>query len=993
MRKAGTAAFMLALLLIPTYAHAQTSQIVLLDTFGEFNRDEHVFVFGQVSQVVPDLYVIIQMVNPNGDLCHIQQLKPLSDGHFITGSTNLSGSICGIPGTYDVRVFYGDFLNTGSFSLRPERVHVSTDDEYLILATNLVDEKIGSVETEGSIQTSEYRDRMDQIRSTPSSQTAIAQLNALYSDLLSVSFDSSDLFALEPKFRPAIEASLDTTNNMSSSSVIDQEGAKVIRDKVYSAMFYVHLGNDARAIGELNDVYVQITNVDPQKVPSQQTPTYEDLNQLLLGMMTKSNSIMNRDLKEEIGFIFARGTGPIYSNELGMLLDIITKTRTLDTTLRQDDALTLQIRTEWASLRESLLRQNTLEKFIESKDSVDKLFDAAILLRNLDRVDRFVSMDPQPELSALIEPRLNDLMTRLQLASSPDEILSAQQEILDMRNVIEISTRIITTVEFSKTNNADPQLVASFESLLDRIRVVTTLNEVLEVISEFDRTINDLREKRSPLSTLKFEYEKMRTKAELQADYESLVTINNALRAINTAIELEKGNPIVNRMDKIEILLTWASQQQPIVDAKLSSYSKDAHKIRAGDILQRAQSLENLVQLGMTHNRFLPGYVDYVDTVKERLSVSRNLVVGGDLDGADSMVRDLFAEWQQISNRYSEDPFGSDVGYSADEIKRIEYRKKIGAMSDFATHFYNADFAEHVDEFDKLRQEAYDLTAYGNFVDADSKVREMRNFLADRLEMSDRKIIFDISYDPERQIWVMSGAVDKQVMDRREPLYLTVYDMKGDIHSTLRFMDTKHGELYTQWHAPSQPGLYVVLLQYQNNQASQIIDVPEKTVPVFSSSDIRNVDYAREYGELKSFVSTFGGANYQANKASYDAVMNEAEAALNNKDFSTSQAKITELQNLIERYLPNRSRTAVIDANVDNGRLYLSGAIQKTLAFSEDIYIDVFNQRGEKVDEIRLKDSTSGLFNHVSSKNYTSGIYVAQLQYHDLLVSDFFRVR
>ncbi|MEM3089359.1 MAG: hypothetical protein QXY22_02200, partial [Candidatus Nitrosotenuis sp.] len=68
------------------------------------------------------------------------------------------------------------------------------------------------------------------------------------------------------------------------------------------------------------------------------------------------------------------------------------------------------------------------------------------------------------------------------------------------------------------------------------------------------------------------------------------------------------------------------------------------------------------------------------------------------------------------------------------------------------------------------------------------------------------------------------------------------------------------------------------------------------------------------------------------------------------------------------------------------------GAIQKTLAFSEDIFIDIFNQKGERVDEIPLKDSASGSFNQVINKKYPRGTYVVQLQYHDLIVSDFFRV-
>ena len=43
----------------------------------------------------------------------------------------------------------------------------------------------------------------------------------------------------------------------------------------------------------------------------------------------------------------------------------------------------------------------------------------------------------------------------------------------------------------------------------------------------------------------------------------------------------------------------------------------------------------------------------------------------------------------------------------------------------------------------------------------------------------------------------------------------------------LRFFNTKHGEFYTQWEAPVEPGLYVIMLQYQDSKASQIVSVEE----------------------------------------------------------------------------------------------------------------------------------------------------------------------
>ncbi|MEM3144279.1 MAG: hypothetical protein QXW91_06625, partial [Candidatus Nitrosotenuis sp.] len=192
--------------MVPTYANAQTSQITLLDTLGEFKRNERIFVFGQVANVLPDLYVVIQIVNPNGDLCQVQQIKPLSDGHFITEPAPLSGSVCGVVGTYLVKVFYGDFQHTSSFSLTSATLQVRSDVEYLAAASLLVEKKIDSITNLSEGQITEFKNRLEQIKTISASQTAISQMGMLYSDLLFASPSDSDTFTLNSKFRPAIQA-------------------------------------------------------------------------------------------------------------------------------------------------------------------------------------------------------------------------------------------------------------------------------------------------------------------------------------------------------------------------------------------------------------------------------------------------------------------------------------------------------------------------------------------------------------------------------------------------------------------------------------------------------------------------------------------------------------------------------------------------------------------------------------------------------------------
>ena len=56
----------------------------------------------------------------------------------------------------------------------------------------------------------------------------------------------------------------------------------------------------------------------------------------------------------------------------------------------------------------------------------------------------------------------------------------------------------------------------------------------------------------------------------------------------------------------------------------------------------------------------------------------------------------LFSEWRQVSFAYDDDPYGSDVGYSVDELKRIEYREKLEALSNSVSNFNHIGFAHSI---------------------------------------------------------------------------------------------------------------------------------------------------------------------------------------------------------------------------------------------------------------------------------------------------------
>lgn len=973
------------LLLMPVYASAQTlDRISILENFGSYESGEPLFVYGQIANLLDDSFLIMQIINPQGDLCQIQQLMPLPNGAFITDAIPLKGRICGISGEYEIKLFYGDYSKSTTFTVSSDFFLEPGREQMILSAQNLI------------ISHSDVIGKLFDI-TPPFSEITLNDLSQLESDyvgLWSEFFVDDLIIEIDPMIRPAVSSSLDSVQKLLDDDEISFEIAKSIDGIIFASIFYYQIGDKTRAIDLLTDAFVDIKNVNPEKITNQRTPTFDELEETLLNLMKKSDTVMSKSVKTEVAFIFARGTAPVFSDEIGELVDVLSKSRYLDVVSRKQSDLYRLVQNDWESLKPSLMAKESIDELISSSIKVTELHHAAILLRELDHVDRFISSDSEEnsDLANLIQSDWNALERDLALASSVEDILESESKINQMAQVLDISSRISKSVEISQTVDVDSKLVDDWELLLERVENADSIDVILEIVSEFDQSMTELREKRNPLVVLEFQYKSMKQKAELQADYENLFLIDNALRILNTAKQMESGNPSITRIDRIEVLLSWASDISPKIQSDLDSYNKDAYKIRASDILQRAKSLENLVELSLTKNRFLPNYIEFTETFNEKIDNVRDLVIKNDLDQADELVRDLFDEWSLISYAYANDPLGSDVGYTTDEIKRIEFRKKLDSFSNMVSTFYNAGFSEYVGKYNVMMANADHMIELANFVDVESKILEIGDYLSEHLVLHSDSIIYDISFDAEKSIWVVSGATEKSVFDRRENLYVTVYNMDGTTHSSLEFTDTKQGNFFTQWIAPTDPGLYVVMLQYKDSKASQIVHVEEDFEYEYNDVDLNMVNLAREFKELESFAIKFGGESYSGNPR-FASVINEIEFAFKDKDAKDVDDNLKELKIIIERYLPVRSRVAVVEAIYDDDKLIVSGAVQKSLAFREDLFVDVYDQRGNLVEEIALKDNSSGLFTEVLSRALDSGVYVTQLQYHDVIVTDFFNVK
>ena len=979
-----------AMLLVPAGALGQSSleRIVILDNMGEYQRGQGLFVFGTVATVAPDVFLIMKITNPRGDLCQIQQITPLSSGVFLTDPIPLSGAVCGVHGDYDLQLFYGDYTRSSTFSVSGT-FSPPGGAQLFEAAGSLVSAKIVAIEEASSrpLDMTAYTGRLG-------SAGTLQDLEGLYADLWGHFLLEGAIFEVDPVFRPAASAALDASAELLESGEISPEISKGIDRLAYSAMFHHGIGNTNRAVALINDAFAQVKNVNPVKAQPPKL-SFSEMEDTLLNIMIKTDSVMSSAVQEEVAFILARGTAPLFSGEMSGLVDMLSKSRYLDVVSRKDSPMYRLVNSEWEGLRGSMQSEGTVAELLEFAPRVEDLHGAALLLRQMDRVDRFVSSeeDENSDLANIIKPEWDSLVSRLGSASSAQDILDRESDIEEMASVIEISSRLVKSVEIARGAGVAPGYVNEWRALLADVDEASTVGDILEIVSAFDASITELREKRNPLVSLKFEYDLLKQKAEIQADHASLAMINQALRIIESARE-GGGQQTSSRIDRSEVLLTWASQAAPAIRADLEESSVEASHAKAEDILQRAKSIENLAELSMTKNRFLPGFTDFTDSIHERLDEVRSLVIGQDLVAADAMVRELFAEWRTVSGAYADDPDGSGTGYSLDELQRIQYREQLEEYAGMVSTFYNSGWDEHEPEYARMVGDAYDQIEYGNFIDAESEIRSIGQYLSDNLPLKNPGIIYDISYDQERDIWTLQGAVDKRDADEREDLYVAIYDMDGNRHSFLEFTDTRAGDFFTKWEAPTDPGLYVVMLEYRDAKASQIAHIVDETVREPRAAEYGSVEAARRFEDLKKFMDRFGGGRQDSNPR-FAPVIQEIRADLADRKVAEAEESLDYLEHLIERYLPVRSRAAVIDAQYDGtgNTLVISGAVQKLLVFGEDLFVDVYDQGGDLVKSVSLKDDgIDGVFGESVSVKLEPGMHVALLEYHDLTVTDFFLV-
>ena len=352
------------ILLMPVYASAQApDRITILESFGDYEFGEPLFIYGQIASVLDDSFLIMQIFNPQGDLCQIQQLVPLPNGSFITDIIPLKGRICGISGEYEIKLFYGDYSKSTTFTVSSTSFSEPNNDQLISEAKNLISDQ------------GDVIGKLFDITSPTSNSISndLLELESDYVGLWSEFFVDDLIVEINPLIRPAVSSSLDSVQKLLDKDEVSFEIAKSIDKTIFSAVFYYEIGDKTKAIDLLTDAFVDIRNVNPEKLINQKSPTFDQLEETLLNLMKKSNTIMSKSVKSEIGFIFARGTAPVYSDELSELIDVLSKSRYLDVISRKESDLYRLVQNDWESLKFSLMEKVSMAELLLSSERVFRI--------------------------------------------------------------------------------------------------------------------------------------------------------------------------------------------------------------------------------------------------------------------------------------------------------------------------------------------------------------------------------------------------------------------------------------------------------------------------------------------------------------------------------------------------------------------------------------------------------------------------------------------
>ncbi|MBI5378113.1 MAG: hypothetical protein HZA82_05760 [Thaumarchaeota archaeon] len=127
-----------------------------------------------------------------------------------------------------------------------------------------------------------------------------------------------------------------------------------------------------------------------------------------------------------------------------------------------------------------------------------------------------------------------------------------------------------------------------------------------------------------------------------------------------------------------------------------------------------------------------------------------------------------------------------------------------------------------------------------------------------------------------------------------------------------------------------------------------IVDIKEKSETTYDKEDYT---VAKEFEGLEEFANRLGDISSPQYQSEFVPVLEKIRTVLLKNDQTSVKNDLPQLKNLIEKYLPIKSRSAIVEATVDGDKLLIAGAVQKTLSFREEVYLTIFDQQENIVDD------------------------------------------
>ncbi len=145
---------LLASVLAYPASYGQSDVVLSLDK-RVYAVGESLVIHGLV-QSPSNVTAIVQVWNPNSEACSFQQVNVNNDASFTADPILLSGRLCGVTGTYTIKVFYGEFEGSTAFEVQQSTAstHGGNGKVQAILnilnkAKQHIDNKIADVQSKG----------------------------------------------------------------------------------------------------------------------------------------------------------------------------------------------------------------------------------------------------------------------------------------------------------------------------------------------------------------------------------------------------------------------------------------------------------------------------------------------------------------------------------------------------------------------------------------------------------------------------------------------------------------------------------------------------------------------------------------------------------------------------------------------------------------------------------------------------------------------------